>query len=128
MRDTYKVNYDGACFTETDEAGIGVVVRNELGQVLASLDGKIPMPLTVEALEAMAARKAMIFNEELGLRRVIFEGDLELVVKALLGDYPDQSCIGHIVKDCKSIMSFFQTCSFSHVRWQNSLVSIEFIS
>ena len=95
---------------------------------MASLDEKIPMPLTMEALEVMAARNATIFNEELGLRRVIFEGDLELVVKALLGDYLDWSCIGHIVKDCKSIMSFFQTCSFSHVRWQNSLVSIEFIS
>ena len=67
---------------------------------MASLDEKIPMPLTMEALEVMAARNATIFNEELGLRRVIFEGDLELVVKALLGDYLDWSCIGHIVKDC----------------------------
>ena len=40
MRDTYKVNYDGACFAETDEAGIGVVVRNDLGQVMASLTEK----------------------------------------------------------------------------------------
>ena len=74
------------------------------------------MPSTVEVLEAMAARRAMIFMEELGLRRAIFEGDSEIFVKALLGDYPERSSIGHIVKDCKSLMGFFQTCSFSHVR------------
>ena len=54
MQDTYKVN--------------------DLGQVMASLAEKIPMPLTVEALEAMAARRA------------ILEGDSEPVVKALLGE------------------------------------------
>ena len=71
----------------------------------------------------MAARRAMIFMEELGLRRAIFEGDSETVVKALLGDWPDRSCIGHIVKDCKSLMGCFQTCSYSHVRWQSNGVA-----
>ncbi|KAK9988203.1 hypothetical protein SO802_028442 [Lithocarpus litseifolius] len=89
-RGTYKVNYDGAYFPEEEEAGIGIVVRNELGQVMASLAEKLVMPSTVEVLEAMAARRAMIFMEELGLRRAIFEGDSELVVKALIGDCPDR--------------------------------------
>ena len=83
---------------------------------MASLAEKFVMPQTVEILEAMAARRAMIFMEELGLRRAIFEGDSETVVKSLSGDYPDRSSIGHIVKDCKSLMGCFQTCSFSHVR------------
>ena len=83
---------------------------------MASLADKFVMPQTVEILEAMAARRAMIFMEELGLRRAIFEGDSETVVKALSGDCPDRSSIRHIVKDCKSLMGCFQTCSFSHVR------------
>ena len=58
----------------------------------------------------------MIFMEELGLRNAIFERDSEIVVKALAGDCPDWSCIGHIIIDCKSLMGCFQTCSFSHVR------------
>ena len=28
-KDTYKVSYDGAVFSNSDEAGLGVVVRNE---------------------------------------------------------------------------------------------------
>ena len=83
---------------------------------MASLAEKIAMLQTMEILEAMVARRVMIFMEELGLRKAIFEGDSETVVKALAGDYPDRSCIGHIIKDCKSLMGCFQTCSFYHVR------------
>ena len=113
----YKVNYDGAHFAEEEAAGIGVVVRNELGQVMASLAKKFVMPPIVEILKAMAARRAMILMEELGLRKAIFEGDSETVVKALTGGCPDRSSIGHIVKDCMSLMGWFQSCSLSHVRW-----------
>ena len=70
---------------------------------MVSLAEKLVMPQTVEILEAMAPRRAMIFMEELGMRRVIFEGVSETVVKALSGDCPDRSCIGHIVKDYKSL-------------------------
>ena len=110
----YKANYDGAYFVEEEAAGIGVVVRNELGQVMASLAEKLIMPQTVEILEALAARRAMIFMEELGLCRVILEGDSETVVKALIGGCPDRSSIGHIVKDCMSLLGWFQSYSFSH--------------
>ena len=62
------MNYDEAYFTKEEEAGIGVVVRNKSGQVMASLAEKIAMPSTMEVLKAMAARRAMIFMMELGLR------------------------------------------------------------
>ncbi|XP_023888977.1 uncharacterized protein LOC112001046 [Quercus suber] len=119
----YKVNYDGAYFVDEEKARIGVVVRNDLGQVMGSLAEKIDMPTTVEVLEAMVARRAMLFMEELGLRHTVFEGDSELVVKALVGHCPDRSSIGHIIKDYKSLRSLFQTCSFSHVRRQGNGVA-----
>nr|XP_023900636.1 uncharacterized protein LOC112012488 [Quercus suber] len=96
----YKVNYDGAYFVDEEKAGIGVVVRNELGQVMGSLAEKIDMMSTVEVLEAMTARRAMLFMEELDLRHVVFEGDSELDVKASVGHCLDRSSIGHIIKDC----------------------------
>ena len=91
------MNYDGACFVDEETAGIGVVVRNDRGQVMGSLAEKIEMPPTVEVLEAMAARRAMIFMEELGLRKAVVEGDSEIVFKALAGLCPDRSNIGNII-------------------------------
>ena len=119
----YKVNYDGAMFAELGVAGIGVVVRNEKGEVMASLAEKIPSPESVEMLEALAARRAAIFSVELGLHQVVIEADSETVFKALLGWCLERSSIGHIIKDCKSVSDFLQTCSFSHTRRQGNRVA-----
>ena len=51
-----KTNYDGAMFRESDKAGIGVVIRDSEGQVLAALSEQIVKPPSVEILELLAAR------------------------------------------------------------------------
>ncbi|KAL0015374.1 hypothetical protein SO802_002443 [Lithocarpus litseifolius] len=122
--DTYKINYDGAVFTKSNEAGIGVVVRNEKGEVMASLAEKIGMPVGgVEVIEAMAARKAILLAVELGFHQCIIEGDSEIVFKALTEGVSNHSSFGHIIKDCKSIMASLRSCSFSHVRRQGNGVA-----
>ena len=50
-----KANYDGAVFGEEQEAGIGVVLRDSEGQVLAALSEKVRLPATVEVIEMLAA-------------------------------------------------------------------------
>jgi len=56
-----KVNFDGAVFGDSHEAGVGVVIRNERGEVMAPLLEKIAMPSSVEVLKMLAARRAAIF-------------------------------------------------------------------
>ena len=50
----YKVNIDGALFYADNTAGLGVVVRNEHGQVMASLSERIPQPSSMIKDEALA--------------------------------------------------------------------------
>ena len=78
-----KANFDGAVFADSDEAGIGVVIRNENGEVMAALSEKIALPPSVETLELLAAKRATVFAMELGFQRVIFEGDAEGVIKVV---------------------------------------------
>ena len=61
-----KVNFDGVVFGEDQEAGIGVVIRNNEGQMLAALSEKVWMPIIVEILEMLAARTTAIFARDLG--------------------------------------------------------------
>ena len=65
----FKANFDGAWFNESEEVGIVVVVRNSAGQVLAALAEKIKnkKPHNVDCLEMTAARRAVIFAQEIGL-------------------------------------------------------------
>ena len=53
-------------FGEDQEAGIGVVIRNNKGQMLAALSEKVRMPIIVEILEMLAARTTAIFARDLG--------------------------------------------------------------
>ena len=43
-KDEFKTKYDGAVFQETNEAGIGVVIWNDEGEVLGALSEKIALP------------------------------------------------------------------------------------
>lgn len=59
----------------------------------------IHKPHSVESLETIAARRAVIFASELGLQLCKFEGDSETVIKALRGVDMFYSSFGHLTKD-----------------------------
>ncbi|KAK9997041.1 hypothetical protein SO802_021727 [Lithocarpus litseifolius] len=119
----WKINFDGAMFCESDEAGVGVVVRNSSGVVVAALTEKIRKPPSVEVLELLAARRAALFSDELGLDRVIFEGDSEQVIKALQWGGWDLAAGGHLIRDIFCTVNSFVSTSFSHVCRQGNAVA-----
>ena len=57
-----KVNFVGIMFDDVDEAGIGVIIRNVHGEIVASLAEKIQKPTTVIAFELLAARRVALFT------------------------------------------------------------------
>ena len=118
-----KTNFDEAMFSKFDQAGIGVVVRNHEGQVMVALSEKIKKPASVETLEALVARRVVIFILELGFNQFMFEGDLEVINKALNYDDFSLASVGHIIKDIWSMSGLLQTKSFSFVRRQGNSVT-----
>ena len=64
---SFKTNFDGALFSNMGEAGLGVVIRDHAGEIIAALFEKIPQPPSVTCLELLAARRAAIFVHEVGL-------------------------------------------------------------
>ncbi|XP_065629267.1 uncharacterized protein LOC136067405 [Quercus suber] len=100
----YKTNYDGAVFAELEEVGIGVIIRDVKGLVIAALAKKIPYPGSVEVLEALVARRAARFAVELGLSGYEFEDDSEVVWRALRSVDGANSSIGEIIKDTMYIV------------------------
>ena len=121
--DGWKINFDGAMFNESSEAGIGVVVRNSVGKVKAALAEKIKKPPSVEVLELLAARRAALFSEDLGLDKVTFEGGLEQVMKALQWGGWDFALGGHLIRDFLCIVNSFVSISVSHVCRQGNTIA-----
>ena len=54
-----KVNFDGALFAKENIAGLGIIVRNESGLVMAALTQQILLPASVEMVEMLATRRAL---------------------------------------------------------------------
>ena len=95
----FKANFDGAMFNESDEAGVGVVIRDSMGQVIVAMAEKIQKPHSMECLEMVAARHAMVFAAKISLQQCHFEGDLQTGIKALKSGDMFSSSFVRLVKD-----------------------------
>ena len=118
-----KVNFDRATFKEKSLAGLGCIIRNEKGLVMAAFTQIIPLPTLVEMVEVLAMRSAIGFAQELSLDQVILEGDSETIIRVLSRGGWDSSSLGHIFKDINFFSSVFQSLSFCHTRRQGDRVA-----
>jgi ribonuclease HI len=119
----YKVNFDGAIFKDSNAGGIGVVIRDNAGMVIATLSQKVRGPQTVEMIEALAARRAIIFAKEVGIADVEFEGDAVNVIRDLSSQVPIHTPYGLIIEDARAILQNLQRSSLSHTRRSGNTVA-----
>lgn len=74
-RTLYKVNFDATIFENLGYAGLGVVIQYSDRELIAALSQWIGLPSSVEMEEALVARKAVAFAQELSIFKVVVEGD-----------------------------------------------------
>ena len=108
----YKINFDGALFADQGSAGIGVVIRDWEGQVIAALSEKVRHPGSVDLVEALATRRAISFAKELNIHQMVIEGDSLRVIQAINEARPVQTLYGHVVDNIRFLSSSYR-CSFS---------------
>lgn len=116
---TIKVNYDASIKSSQDIASVGVVARDNEGRIIAWQRKSFPFITSVEAVEALAARTAVILAYELDLSSVIFEGVCKNVVTQLKATTSTLSFVGNIINKTKSLSFYFHFTSFCYVRTSN---------
>jgi ribonuclease HI len=112
----YKANFDGAVFQDSHEAGLGVIIRDSNGLIIASLAQKIPFPGSVVMVEALAARRAVTFAIEVGTWKIELEGDSEQIIKAINQEDPIFTPYGHIIEDIRCAAEQLQWSRFNHTK------------
>ena len=85
----YKINVDATIFKEEGSFGVGVVIRNEDGCLMGAMSKKLPFPLGPMEAEARAAEEGILLARDLGLSKVIVEGDAKTIMVALMDSDPD---------------------------------------
>ena len=99
----YKANFDATLFDGLGMAGLGVVVRDSMGNIIAALNQKIRSPHSVEMVEALACNRALVFAQEFSLSQVVFEGDSFRIVQAVNSQEACLTLCGHIIGEIKSL-------------------------
>ncbi|XP_030924722.1 uncharacterized protein LOC115951707 [Quercus lobata] len=119
----FKVNFDAAVFRASCLVGLGVIVRNNRGEAMGALSASIPLAHSVADLEALACLKAVQFALELGLNRVVVEGDSTVIINALLHGADCMASFGNILGDIRMHSDVFQIVEFASVNHKCNAVA-----
>ena len=76
---------DGAVFSQSVQDGVGVVIRDHEGRVIAALSKQVQQPPGPLEIEANTMEVGVSFAWDVGTREVILECDSRIVSVALLG-------------------------------------------
>ena len=112
----YKANVDGAVFRETNSCGIGVVIRNDQGQIMGAMSKKRNLPLGAVEVETKVFEEGLLLAGDLGLKQIILEGDAQIVTNALLGKCLPPTSIQIIITGASRWRQTVQEWKASYVR------------
>lgn len=99
----YKVNWDSVVDNINGCMGIGIIVRDLKGHMIAAKSLTIMKNLESVVAEALAVSYAVMFSKELGLQHIIFEGEALEVVNVLNFTSRSFSRLGQLVVDTQLI-------------------------
>lgn len=108
----FKLNWDAALHRASHYMGLGIIVHDAEGLVLASKCSKYPFITD----PTIAAWKTAEFCHELGLQRVILEGDVLVIVQALRQKEPTWSSYGQLIEDTCALLNGLPFWMATHTR------------
>lgn len=116
---------DGTVFKDLGHCGIGVVIRNDKGQLMGAMSKRFPFPLGALEVEAKAAECGVIFAWELGLKKkIILEGDSKVVMHSVADSHPAPLSIRYVVAGTKAWLSLFTSWKAVFTSKQSTLLLI----
>ncbi|KAL8528675.1 hypothetical protein ACS0TY_006212 [Phlomoides rotata] len=104
----WKVNVNAAFFADSQQIGIGMVLRNEFGEFLAGKTLLIPGCMNVDKGEVMGFFEALSWVKSLDMANEIVEGDAKIVVDAIHASNTFNSVFGDFVMASREIVSSLQ--------------------
>lgn len=118
----FKLNFDCAIFSDLNYSGVGAIIHNGKGEVMATMSAKGPPVGDSEEAEILACKRATEFAIDAGFRDLVIEGDNIVVMSSILSLGVDQSRLGHIIQDIQWLAKGIRWVCFSHVnRGGNSM-------
>jgi ribonuclease HI len=110
-----KINWNASIDKKKGCIGLGAIIRDSAGNVLAAhgiVREGLSDPTTTEALGVILA---IPLGRNRGLRMIQVEGDAKLIVEAVNSGNEDSSMRGHLIADIRVFLRDFQVWKVEHV-------------
>ncbi|XP_075636695.1 uncharacterized protein LOC142608925 [Castanea sativa] len=117
----YKLNFDAATFA--NGLGVGAVICNSAGDVMAALSAKGAAVVDSEEAKALACQKAMGFAINARFLELIVEGDNAMVMSAISSKSLNWSCLGVIYDDIGFLAAELHYVAFNCIRRSANFVA-----
>ena len=95
----YKLNFDSSIFQDGENSGVGVIIRNDRGEVMTALSAKGPPVTGSEEAKIFTCRRAVEFAVNCGFSELVLEGDNQALMDALRKRKGLSSWLGHVLQD-----------------------------
>jgi ribonuclease HI len=110
-----KCNWDAAINSKKRGMGVGVVIRDDRGRVVAAKASFVSGIVNPIVAESMGAWQAVVMCCNLRFPLVVLEGDSLIVVSALNKEEPCWSSFGHIIEDIRAKLQDIPSVRVQHV-------------
>ncbi|XP_042980029.1 uncharacterized protein LOC122310214 [Carya illinoinensis] len=121
--DFLKLNIDGATFPEHSVAGIGVVLRDQYGEVVVACSKVEKDVSSDEFIEAVALLRGLQLCIQWGVPKIMLETDCLVLVNALNENSICLTDFAFILQDIRRLMVGFKEVKVVHVNRLGNLVA-----
>ena len=112
-----------AIFNDVGRAGLGVIIRDSQGPAMAALAQNVQLASLVVEMEALAATRAVELAVEIGLDRIIFEGDNSIVIRGLTDQVPNFAPLDFLINEANELANQLTHVKFQHVGREGNSVA-----
>jgi hypothetical protein len=114
-----KINWDATVNKAEGKMGIGVIVRDHVGEVLETLQA--PGLYIIDL--ATTALRAAIFARELGYQQVELEGDTIQIVQTLKDEGKNWCRYGLLIENARFMLNSLHLWSVNHVKREENVLA-----
>ena len=119
----YKVNVNGTVFKESGSCGIGIVIRNDRGEIMGAMSKMMDLPLGALEVEAKAFEEGMLLARDLRMKHIVLEGDVQGVTDALMGCSSPPTSIQMIIEGIQRQKSNIQVWKARYVHRTSNMAA-----
>ena len=112
---------NGAVFLNRKQAGAGVIIRDDDGEVVATLSKKWKYPLGAVEAKAKALEAGVNFSRDVRIRDVEIETDSLEIFNKVQGLASPSSFVANVLARIMVQASFLRQCKFSHTKRQGNV-------